>query len=205
MFKSSRTACSPRLVLPRLLSRLSDIYRIFYRHASPLPQRPCGHSTRCVRGLCLLSCPSRRIRQGAPARTHDLTGSNGDVMLAGRKGHEHSLGWGRRVVLRVGQGGFESQVCFYPFIGGSSSIPTRSGLNPFMNQVYFHSGPGKALCSAALRRHFREPPGFGRHQASFYNIRPQEGKLVITPFIRSVPANWAGSRGPGWLAEASPS
>ena len=31
-------------------------------------------------------------------------------------------------------------------------------LNPFMNQVYFHSGPGKALCGAALQRHFREPP-----------------------------------------------
>ncbi len=32
------------------------------------------------------------------------------------------------------------------------------GLNPFENQVYFYSGPGKALCGAALLRHFREPP-----------------------------------------------
>ena len=67
-------------------------------------------------------------------------------------------------LLGVGQGGFESQVCFYPFIGGSSSIPTRSGHNPFANQVYFHSGPGKALCGAALRRYFREPPAVFRNQ-----------------------------------------
>ena len=32
------------------------------------------------------------------------------------------------------------------------------GLNPFENQVYFHSGPGKAARGAALRRYFREPP-----------------------------------------------
>ena len=31
-------------------------------------------------------------------------------------------------------------------------------LNPFENQVYFHSDPGKDVCGAALRRHFREPP-----------------------------------------------
>ena len=40
--------------------------------------------------------------------------------------------------LRVGRGPFKNQVCFYPFIGGSSSIPTRSGLNPFENQVSFY-------------------------------------------------------------------
>ena len=34
---------------------------------------------------------------------------------------------------------------------------SSGGLNPFENQVYFHSGPGKGLCGAALRRHFREP------------------------------------------------
>ena len=37
-------------------------------------------------------------------------------------------------------------------------------LNPFENQVYFHSGPGKALCGAALRRYFREPPAVFRNQ-----------------------------------------
>ena len=30
----------------------------------------------------------------------------------------------------------------------------RRSHNPFTNQVYFHSGPGKALCGAALRRIF---------------------------------------------------
>ena len=35
---------------------------------------------------------------------------------------------------------------------------TMTSLNPFTNQVYFHRGPGKALCGAALRWHFREPP-----------------------------------------------
>ena len=37
-------------------------------------------------------------------------------------------------------------------------------LNPFENQVYFHSGPGKALCGAALRRYFREPPAVFRNR-----------------------------------------
>ena len=38
------------------------------------------------------------------------------------------------------------------------TLTGEAGLNPFENQVYFHSAPGKALCSAGLLRYFREPP-----------------------------------------------
>ena len=60
---------------------------------------------------------------------------------------------------------FVDQVYFHRL----GTLPSRkhrwkNGLNPFENQVYFHSGPGKALCGAALRRYFREPPAVFRNQ-----------------------------------------
>ena len=49
-------------------------------------------AARRARGLCLLPRPSRRIWQGGHQHgRHDLTGNEGDVMLAGRKGHGRSL------------------------------------------------------------------------------------------------------------------
>ena len=62
-------------------------------------------------GLCLLPYPSRRIWQGSRQHgRHDLTGSNGDVMLAWGKGHERSLGRRRGC---LGEGAFVDQICVY--------------------------------------------------------------------------------------------
>ena len=43
-------------------------------------------------------------------------------------------------------------------------------LNPFESQVYFHRGPGKALCGAALQRHFREPPAVWGESCVRYSV-----------------------------------
>ena len=59
---------------------------------------------------------------------------------------------------------FENQVYFHTKTARPTSSLSSTSLNPFMNQVYFYSGPGKALCGAALRRYFREPPAVFRNR-----------------------------------------